>query len=182
LRTIVKSRLANLSPEQRVLAGNAAARHFFVIPRLDNFRSVLIFESMKDELDTRPLMEAARKTGKPVFVPRIEGDMLGFYAALPPSGAHEFSITAVKAPPGVLRPEHFPTLVLTPGLAFDRQFNRLGRGRGSYDRFFAGLDAEGQRYTAIGLCMDCQLVDDVPAEAWDKTMDMLLTESGLLRG
>jgi 5-formyltetrahydrofolate cyclo-ligase len=167
---------------------------------------------MKDELDTKPIMEAARREGKPIFVPRIEGSELGFYAdsfvgdaavagaevaacgadsastgaeTLPAAciqPAAHLQPAACIQPAATLQPEHFPALIITPGLAFDRSLNRLGRGRGYYDRFFAALDAAGRPYAAIGLCMDCQLVDEVPVEAWDKTMDMLLTESGLIRG
>jgi 5-formyltetrahydrofolate cyclo-ligase len=77
-----------------------------------------------------------------------------------------------------LKPEHFPALVITPGLAFDRRGRRLGRGRGFYDRFFAALDSGA--YTALGLCMDAQLVPEVPVEGHDKTMDAVLTGKQLI--
>ena len=74
----------------------------------------------------------------------------------------------------------FPTLVLTPGLAFDREGRRLGRGAGYYDRFFAELDKDSREYTALGLCMDFQIVEKVPVEPNDKKMDGLLTGTELI--
>jgi 5-formyltetrahydrofolate cyclo-ligase len=62
-------------------------------------------------------------------------------------------------------------MIVVPGLAFDRSGRRLGRGGAYYDRFLAGLNAAGQKYTAIGLCMAAQIVPEVPTEKWDKKMD-----------
>jgi 5-formyltetrahydrofolate cyclo-ligase len=78
--------------------------------------------------------------------------------------------------------------VITPGLAFDRRGRRLGRGRGFYDHFFAALDSGrlGLRSagrvlscTALGLCMEAQLVPEVLAEDHDKTMDLVLAGNSL---
>jgi len=66
-----------------------------------------------------------------------------------------------------------PDLILVPGLAFDREGYRMGRGGGFYDRWL-------QKYPAvpkIGLCFSCQLVDQVPREPHDKQMDSLVTET-----
>jgi len=117
-------------------------------------------------------METVLKTEKSLFVPRIEGELLVFY---------QINQDDTANPSRILTADNFPTLVITPGMAFDRLLYRLGRGRGYYDRFFAALDESSWNYTAIGLCMNCQLVDEVPADTWDKKMDMLLTESGLIQ-
>jgi 5-formyltetrahydrofolate cyclo-ligase len=85
----------------------------------------------------------------------------------------------------VFRPSRSPFLVVTPGLAFDRNGGRLGRGRAFYDRFFAELNAGGTvpdtggaasaTYAACGICLRCQLVDHVPTDARDKPMDAVFT-------
>ena len=165
IRKAVKSRLAAALPHQFTAAGKAAALLLPSIPGWDRFRSVLLFSSMKDEIDTRPIMETVHNAGKPLFIPTVTGETLVFYRE-------------PTADTAALAAEDFPALVITPGLSFDRNLNRLGRGRSFYDRFFASLDAVQRDYTAMGICMDCQLVDEVPADPWDKKMDMLLTESG----
>jgi 5-formyltetrahydrofolate cyclo-ligase len=180
IRKAAKARLAALSPEVFTAAGAAAARHLPLIPRWDSFRSVLIFFSMKGEIDTRPIMETTLTTGKSFFAPRIEGEALVFYridrgSLTEPRGYREPEANPALA----LRPEDFPVLVLCPGLAFDRRLNRLGRGRGYYDRFFDSLNTAGRQYSPLGLCMDCQLADQVPIGSQDKKMDAILTESGI---
>jgi len=175
LRKTIKARLAALSPETFSVAGFAAARYLERIPGWKDFPSALAFVSMKDEIDTRPIIEAAQKAGKTLFVPHVEGESMTFYPIDPLSSSSPFRVPSACSAD--------PILIFTPGLAFDRSFHRLGRGKGYYDRFFAGLDASGQQYTAVGLCLDCQIVDEVPLSPWDKDMDLLLTESGiLLRG
>jgi 5-formyltetrahydrofolate cyclo-ligase len=191
LRKTVRDNLAALSPKELTAAGSAAACYLGRIPRWNEFPSALAFFSMNNEIDTRPVMEAILQTGKSLFVPRIKGEDLAFYQI----GQNDLESSAIRfgggfrEPEGdprlILKPEDFPVLVITPGLAFDRRMNRLGRGKGYYDRFFASLDSKeshsaGRSYTALGLCMDCQVVEEVPVEPWDKRMDLLLTESGII--
>lgn len=66
------------------------------------------------------------------------------------------------------------TLILVPGLAFDKKGVRLGFGKGNYDRL---LDKyKGKR---IGVAYDWQLIEDCPKESHDKPMDMVVTEKGV---
>jgi 5-formyltetrahydrofolate cyclo-ligase len=130
---------------------------------------------MKDEIDTQPIITSILESGKPLFIPAIEGEELVFYQTRCDSNDPAQCGYSAR----VLNAEDFPALIITPGLAFDRKLNRLGRGRSYYDRFFAVLDKSKKNYAVLGLCMDCQIFDEVPADTWDKKVDMLLTESGL---
>ncbi len=64
--------------------------------------------------------------------------------------------------------------ILVPGIAFTRAGRRLGRGGGYYDRLLARCSPRTAR---IGVCFDCQIVDDLPAEAHDQPVDVVITES-----
>jgi 5-formyltetrahydrofolate cyclo-ligase len=68
--------------------------------------------------------------------------------------------------------------VLVPGLAFDRQGHRLGRGAGVYDRFLAMLPPSTLR---IGVITDQRLVDQLPTEPHDVAMHAIVTPTRLLR-
>ena len=156
---------------------------------------------MPIEIDTRPVMEAAFKEGKKIFVPKVDTEGSGeliFFPILTPNGPWKngafgirepwyqkpvFSETSYQNQGGnesskeiyPAGPGDFPALILAPGLAFDRQGNRLGRGKGYYDRFFAMLDKERRDYTALGFCMDFQLMEKIPSEEHDKKMCGILT-------
>lgn len=63
-------------------------------------------------------------------------------------------------------------LILTPGLAFDSNNNRLGRGQGFYDRWLASHT----NIYSIGVCHDFQILNHIPVEPHDKALDMIVTE------
>ena len=72
-------------------------------------------------------------------------------------------------------------LILVPGVGFDRQGNRLGFGRGYYDRLLRPLreeplSAETKKTLLIGLAFECQLVDQLPIDPHDVAMDAIVTE------
>ena len=70
-------------------------------------------------------------------------------------------------------------IVVVPGVAFDQQGGRLGNGAGYYDRLFARLKASSQ---LIGICFNCQLVEQVCMQKYDIYMDKVITETGIYEG
>lgn len=69
-----------------------------------------------------------------------------------------------------------PDAVIVPLVAADARGNRLGYGKGYYDRTLARLDAP-----RIGVGWDCQIVETVPAEPWDQRLDWLVTPTRTIR-
>jgi 5-formyltetrahydrofolate cyclo-ligase len=67
-----------------------------------------------------------------------------------------------------------------PGLAFDRAGNRLGRGKGYYDRFLVRARRGGPGLAAIGVCLAGQLVAEVPHSALDQRVDGVVTDAETL--
>lgn len=116
--------------------------------------------------------------GAEIALPRIEGERLIFHRVAEPErdlclgqfGAREpFSKDATRVS------LEDAAAILVPGLAFDGQGGRLGRGGGFYDRF---LEASGGKARRIGVCFACQLVERVPLEAHDARLDAIVTEDG----
>jgi 5-formyltetrahydrofolate cyclo-ligase len=177
---------------ERVLAGMDAGelqeRSAQVALRFQDLRSwreaqvVLCFLSMPGELDSTTLIEAAHAAGKRVAVPRIQKDDIRFVILPPRAGTLPRDRWGIPVPRSEWEPLalHGGTrmLVATPGLAFDRAGNRLGRGKGYYDRFLAGArSALGRDITAIGLCFSEQLVEEVPHTERDQRLDGVVTEN-----
>ncbi|GHT63411.1 hypothetical protein FACS1894110_01160 [Spirochaetia bacterium] len=182
LRREMKARLASLPPEQFHVEGLKAAALVQTLPVWSQYTNILLFLSMKNEIDTQPLLEAAFAAGKKLFVPRVEGDNLAFCRIHSPDGPWLTGRYGIREPMGRanndgagLSSTDFPALVIVPALAFDRSGKRLGRGGAYYDRFLAALNAAGQEYAALGLCMAAQILPDVPAEEFDKKIKKICT-------
>ena len=76
---------------------------------------------------------------------------------------------------GTVIPDDDIDMIVVPGIAFDRNRNRLGRGKGYYDRLLSDLKA-----SAVGLCFDFQLKDQIPVEPFDKKVDLVITEKEII--
>lgn len=131
---------------------------------------VLLYYSMDDEVYTHDFVEKHYKT-KTILLPCVDGDDLILRQYL--------GIESMKAGEqfGILEPvgKEFNDLekidlMIIPGVAFDKEKNRLGRGRGFYDRLLKTVNA-----TKIGVCFDFQVVEQVPTEDFDVKMDVVIS-------
>ena len=187
LRREIKTRLKDVPQEEFRYQGAQASALLRSSPVWSRFNTVFLFLSMKSEIDTQVLLETALADGKKVFAPKVEEEKLVFYPLLSADGPRQKNSLGIREPlclgSGEMKPAasgDFPALIITPGLAFDREGNRLGRGGGYYDRFFAELESGGLQYNAIGLCMDFQVAALVPAGENDKKVNGLLTCKNLI--
>ncbi len=141
---------------------------------------LVAFSPFGKEPDIRPFLRGFLAKGRTVFLPRfrketscyelvkissLETDVApGVYGILEP----------VPSLIGAQPPFHAPLqqVWLVPGIAFDRSGNRLGRGKGFYDRLLEGADG-----VKIGIAYDCQIADAIPSDFHDVSMDYVVTES-----
>lgn len=136
--------------------------------------TVYFYYPLGSELDLLPVAREALKLGKTVAFPRTEGDGMDFYRVW---SLEEFKEGAfhVMEPLGDWKVQEEAPLILVPGLAFDHRKRRIGYGRAYYDRYFRRFpDA-----VKAGICFWEQLVEQIPMEAHDFTMDYLVTEKGI---
>jgi 5-formyltetrahydrofolate cyclo-ligase len=167
-----------MAAEQRAAASRVVAEA--AAASLDRAPGAVVagYLPIRSELDPGPLMAALAARGARLCVPAIVGDVLRFRefapgAQLVPQGFGTFA-------PGEDAAVLEPTLVLIPLAAFDRRLHRIGYGRGYYDRALAALRREAHP-VAVGLAFACQEVDAVPDEPHDVALDLVVTESGVLR-
>ena len=134
---------------------------------------LLCYVSCGSEISTREILQEALKKGKKVYVPKVvrekTAEMVFYritnleelsegYKGIPePSGETE----AYLYEPGKAE----STLVLMPGVAFDRFRNRIGYGKGFYDRFL--VDKEELQLRTIAVGYSCQLLKELPASETD---------------
>lgn len=128
------------------------------------------------EVDIKPLLTEAFIEGKKVWVPRVEKDGLIWHCV-----DEQLFYKLEKNKWNILEPlptwepqleEAFSgSLCVVPGIAFDRFGNRIGRGKGYFDRFLK----RSKCYT-IGVCFTFQLIQRCPRSAWDVKVDKVITE------
>ena len=138
--------------------------------------TVAVYLPIGSEIDSRPLMGKLIAAGAKLALPSVQDDGSMVYRAYRRGDMLE------QRPFGLLEPnpevpEVDPTLVITPLLAFDRNGNRLGYGKGHYDRALQRLRDKG-RVFVCGLAFIGQEVDALPAEDHDVPLDWVMTERG----
>lgn len=124
---------------------------------------------MKDEVQTHSFIEKWSRT-KRIVLPVVVGDVLELRLY---TDANDLAI----GPYGIAEPIGEPftdyaaiQLVVVPGVAFDAEGHRLGRGKGYYDKLLPLIAAP-----KIGICFPFQLIEEVPAEPFDICMDAVIT-------
>lgn len=161
-----------------------------VIP--DGTKTVFAYLSHGGELSVSALISRAIAGGCAVAVPRVAGEDLLFHRIERADGPFFPGAFGIResdpASPRVFPSSGglvaFPACVLVPGLAYDREGHRLGRGKGFYDRFLSAfLAAFSDRradIAVVGVCRSEQIVDAVPVEGHDVGVDCLLSEKGII--
>ncbi len=131
---------------------------------------VALFAPLADEIQLLPLVE---KLSCRVVLPRVEGDDMEFYDY--DSGAMQIGSFGIVEPQGVepVEAEQIDLMVV-PGVAFTAAGDRLGRGKGYYDRY---LSREGFRAFCVGVCYEHQVVESLPVEPHDKAMDEVVSSN-----
>lgn len=172
LRRTVRQTILQLTDAERLAQSQAIVSALASHPFCQQARSVLLFHPLPDEPDITPLFRIWQDE-KQLLLPVIrEGEMWARpFDTRVPLTVGAFSIQEPACP------DHgadvAADLVIVPGRAFDKQGNRMGRGKGFYDRFFAR--ALWQNVPKIGVGYPCQLLSHVPAEPFDVRMTCLVT-------
>jgi len=137
---------------------------------------ILFYLSFDGEVDTYSAIKDALKMGKTVALPFIRREK----REISPSLIKSLSSKDLKSGPyGIKQPKKFLPLdikkidlVITPGVAFDRKGNRLGRGKGYYDRLLKKLSASTKK---IGLAFDFQVLPSLFTEPHDSCVDKIIS-------
>lgn len=139
---------------------------------------LFIYISFGNEVDTHKIIEYALDSGKEICVPKVISRLKGM-RALKINNLKELEVSNY----GILEPKDNAEevflenmdLAIIPGLAFDLKGGRIGYGGGFYDRFFSNTNASIRK---IALAYELQILDGLPLEDHDITIDGIITENG----
>ena len=153
------------------------AENLLFLPVLQTAKTIFLYLSMGSEVETITLAKELLFMGKRIAVPVCDRKTHTMEAV---------EITDMKelqsGTYGILEPQNGKVLskseidlILVPGLAFDEDGYRLGYGGGYYDRYLENFSG-----TSIGLCFDACMTDRLPCGEYDKKVDLVVTEIGVM--
>lgn len=163
----------SLTPSQKQAQADRVFTNLELLPEFKNAQNIFIYWSLPDELPTHKFIEKWH-TKKHFFLPSVADDSMIIkpFSRIEPmlEGCH-----------GIMEPDSSECfagkidLVIVPGIAFDLRKNRLGRGKGYYDRFFSNNES-----IKIGVCFDFQLLENIPFSLHDMKMNKLITPKQII--
>ncbi|MBR1768867.1 MAG: 5-formyltetrahydrofolate cyclo-ligase [Bacteroidales bacterium] len=139
-------------------------------------KTVLLYWSMDDEVYTHDFVNKWYKE-KTVLLPCVQGDdlLLRKYEGM--ASMVKGEQFGILEPAGKIFSDYDSIdLMIIPGVAFDKNKNRMGRGRGFYDRLLKLCKAP-----KVGICFDFQLSENIPTEEFDVKMDMIVSSSSMIK-
>lgn len=175
IRTEIRKKRESLSEEYILKASQEIFRK--LISEIDflTASNIMSYMDFKNEVKTDKLNEAILKIEKFLYLPKVidKETMI----AIENNGEFEISPFGNREPIGK---EYLGEidLIITPGVAFDKYGNRVGFGRGYYDRFFNKYPNAKR----IAIAFDVQVIDEkIEIDRYDKKIDMLITETNIYR-
>lgn len=177
LRKEIKMKRRALTADEVCTASAVISDKLWDVPSFLGANTVMVYISSFNEVSTATVTEKLLSLGKRVIVPISDTET----ETLILSYIEDMSSLSAGAY-GILEPQHIRTAqpsdidcILVPGIVFDKNGNRMGFGKGYYDKLLAQTSA-----VKIGLCYDFQLMQDIAVEAHDVPMDIIITEKQIL--
>ncbi len=170
IRHNIKMKKIQLTDIDKMIESKAVFEKIEMLPEFKEAKSILMYWSLEDELSTQEFIEKWSNK-KQILLPVVINKNM---VIKPFTNREELS----KSNLGVWEPENQQTyyksvdIVIVPGVAFDQNKVRLGRGKGYYDRFFVN-----KKILKIGIGFDFQILEKIPKGFYDVKMDKIFTMS-----
>ena len=176
LRKIYKLKRREMTVEEVEVKSKKACRYFLESDFYKNAKTIMLYMPLGNETDTTDIINRAFTDGKKVAFPvtdEASGDITPCYAtAQTQFSKGGFSVREPDVTVGANAKDF--DIIIVPGIAFDVQGNRIGFGKGCYDKLLVKTNA-----LKVGFCYDLQICDNIPTEEFDIKMDYIITEKGI---
>src|SRR5918994_1120611 len=175
LRFALLSQRNSLSTENAESWSRSIQARLLETPLYRSARAIALYSSLQNEVATEQIRDHSLRNGKRVVYPRL----------LPKRSLElveiESATELVRGKAGIAEPigdkilshGEVDLLLIVPGVAFDANGNRLGRGQAWYDHV---IRQWGPRATPVGLAYEFQVIDHVPVDPWDEKVVFIATQ------
>jgi len=180
LRQEIQNTLRQIPMELRNEKSKKACENLVSTQQFKDASVIMMYLAVPHETDCTEAILHAWQQEKTVLVPKVSWEHKHMIPVEIHSMETDFSmeISGLRNPVnGVPMPFNEIDLIVTPGLAFDKKGNRLGRGGAYYDRFFEDEDVNAVR---CGFGFAEQFIDSVPTESHDQMMDFMVTDDAVV--
>ena len=175
IRAMIREKKKRLTPEEIAEYSEKVCAILINEPVYKNARVIYPYLAYNQEIITDSLIRQAWRDGKEVAVPKCYEDNRMEFLRIRSFEDIAPGYCDIPEPLSGEIIEDSEALILMPGLAFDRSFNRIGYGGGFYDRY---LDRKaGCRFIKVALAYDFQLFEHIETEEHDYQVDMIITTS-----
>ncbi len=174
LRQLIRERKRQYSSEELEVLSLAVIRRILRHPKVVAAQTIMAYYALPDEVNTHQLVDELLRQGKKVLLPKIiDGERLELRVYSGREAMQEATSFHILEPVGRLFTDYENIdLALVPGVSFDKKGNRLGRGKGYYDRLLASIPHAYK----VGVCFDFQKVELIPASDWDIPVDEVVSD------
>lgn len=173
IRSRILLRLRNQKEESRAKKSRKIKEKLFRTRVFKTAKTVMFYVAFDGEVNTEDMIHSALKLGKTIVVPVCKRDRITIRPCLLTKGSllkRDLYGICEPAAKIFMHPKNID-LVIVPGIAFDKKGNRLGRGKGCYDRFLKLLP---KSITSVGLAFDFQILPSIPAAIHDVRVNKVI--------
>ncbi|MBI1215316.1 MAG: 5-formyltetrahydrofolate cyclo-ligase [Alphaproteobacteria bacterium] len=180
LRQDAYEKRLQLSEAQRAQASAQMTENFLKNVRLPEKGAVVSgYMPFNAEIDVRPLMTHLQGEGYTCVIPHVRKDLTQLdFRTWRPDAPLQRNIYGIEEADPDNSEILLPDLMIVPLVAFDARGNRMGYGSGQFDRSFAEL-TKVKKFFAVGVAYDSQRYEDVPIDAHDHPLDMVVTDTAV---
>ena len=181
IRKLISDMKNNMSLKEIESLSEKMTDIFCATDDFKNASCIFAYMSYNQEVKTRGIIEMALASGKRIAVPKVYGRDIKFKYINSVNDCINGYMGIPEPDEGCLCADNVEkkVLLLMPGLAFDKEGNRIGYGGGYYDRYLnVHRDTE---FTKIALGYDFQLMEKIENEAFDVKADIVITPSAIIR-
>ena len=171
IRRAMKEQRQSLTKEQITELSNAVYNNFLSLKI--TAKSCFIYKDFKGEVLTAPFIEYFKSLGAKISYPFIDGENM--LAVIPTNSDFTTNNFGVKEPTEYVAIDNIDVAII-PLLACDKDKNRIGFGKGYYDRFLSNHPC-----LKIGICYDFQVLENVPVNNWDVPLDIIITDKRIIK-
>jgi 5-formyltetrahydrofolate cyclo-ligase len=175
LRSLLAERRRRVGPRDAAAAADAVAQAVVEEPRIRASERIALYAALEGEIPTRGLFEALRLRSHVLLLPRFRGDAIEWVRVEEWSALEAGRYGILEPTAGASEALTTRDVAVLPGLAFDRDGWRLGRGGGHYDRAFPPGAASPW---LVGIGYSFQWLSEVPHDSRDRRVDAIVSENG----